>query len=86
MLRTDGEVADLEELEDHLPELADQDMNGREIRNELKTARQLALHKKEVLTWSHLNLAIKTAGNFNRYLKEVHGGEADDLARENRDR
>ncbi|RDW73421.1 hypothetical protein BP6252_07328 [Coleophoma cylindrospora] len=86
MLRTDGENADLEELEDHLQELSGEDMNGREIRNALTTARQLALHKKEVLSWRHLDLAIKTAGNFNRYLKDVHGGEADDIARENRDR
>lgn len=86
MLRTDGENADVEDLEDHLPELANDDMNGREIRNALSTARQLALHKKEILTWRHLDLAIKTAGSFNRYLKDVHGGEADDLARENRDR
>lgn len=86
MLRTDGENADLEELEEHLPQLASEDMNGREIRNALTTARQLAVYKKEVLVWKHLDLAIKTAGNFTQYLKEVHGGEADDLAREKRDR
>jgi len=39
MMEADEENVNLDELNKHMQELADQDMNGREIRNSLTTAR-----------------------------------------------
>ena len=82
MLRIDEEDVNLGELGQHMDELADLEMNGRQIRNALTTARQLALFKKETLDWEHLEQAIKTARDFNRYLKGVHGHTDEQWARE----
>ncbi len=81
MLQQDGEDVDVDEIKLHLDELADHDMNGREIRNTLGTTRQLALYKKERLTWDHLKHTIKTLAHFNKYLKNVHGNTEEQYAR-----
>jgi len=58
-------------------------MNGRQIRNAVTTARQLAVHKKERMNYSHLNHVIKVAQKFEGYLREVNEGHSDDqIARE----
>jgi SpoVK/Ycf46/Vps4 family AAA+-type ATPase len=82
MMEADEEDVNLEELNKHIKELADQDMNGREIRNSLTTARQLALFQKETLAWEHVEQAIKTARDFNRYLGGLHGHTDDEYARD----
>ncbi|CAD6593389.1 MAG: hypothetical protein ASARMPREDX12_007125 [Alectoria sarmentosa] len=82
MMREDKENVIFDELRDRLDELADLDMNGRQIRNSLTTARQLAIYKKEPLAWDHLEGAIKIAEDFNRYLKSVHGHTDEQWARE----
>lgn len=76
------EEADLRELEGRLDELARQDMNGRQIRNALLTARQLAKHKQERLGWEHLSQVIKTSADFHRYLVTVKGHSDEQWARE----
>ena len=82
MLREDEENVIFDELRDRMDELADLDMNGRQIRNSLTTARQLAIYKKEPLAWNHLEQAIKIAADFNHYLKRVHGHTDEQWARE----
>lgn len=77
----DAEVS-LSELESHLDELAEEEMNGRQIRNAITTARQLALFRKQRLDWSHLDQVMTTAREFNRYLKNIHGHSDDEWARE----
>jgi len=73
------------ELEDHLEDLAQEEMNGRQIRNAMTTARQLAVHRKQRLDWTHLEQALLTAKEFDRYLKKVQGGHTDkQWARDNR--
>jgi hypothetical protein len=67
----DGE--NLDEIEDRLDELATHKLNGREIRNALSTARQLASYDGRSMGWEHLELAIKTANKFASYLEHVHG-------------
>lgn len=85
MLESDSANANIGELEDHLEELAQEEMNGRQIRNAMTTARQLALHRKERLDWTHLEEALLTAREFDRYLKKVQGGHSDkQWARDNR--
>ncbi|OAK95160.1 P-loop containing nucleoside triphosphate hydrolase protein [Phaeosphaeriaceae sp. SRC1lsM3a] len=74
------------EIEERLDELANHKLNGREIRNALATARQLANHEGEKMSWDHLELAIKTANKFGKYLNDVHGHSASSWAKEKRER
>ncbi|RDW68602.1 hypothetical protein BP5796_09259 [Coleophoma crateriformis] len=67
------EGENVDQIKDRLDELAKHDLNGREIRNALSTARQLASHAGEKMRWKHLELAIKTTNNFGNYLRDVHG-------------
>ncbi|KAG7118897.1 ATPase family AAA domain-containing protein 3B like [Verticillium longisporum] len=76
------EDVNMPELERRLDELAAEEMNGRQIRNALRTARQLAKHRNERLDWPHLSQVIKTSGAFNKYLKAVRGHSDDQWARE----
>ncbi|KAF0323060.1 hypothetical protein GQ607_009824 [Colletotrichum asianum] len=76
------EDANIVELEEHLDQLASEEMNGRQIRNALLTARQLAKHRKERLEWVHLDQVMKTSAAFNKYLKTVRGQSDDKIARE----
>jgi hypothetical protein len=56
------------------------ELNEREIRNALiTTVRQLALHKKKRMDFTHLRHVIKVAGKFERYLREVSEGVTDDV-------
>ncbi|TKA81491.1 hypothetical protein B0A49_00543 [Cryomyces minteri] len=82
MLEDDEEDVNLDELNRHMDELGDQEMNGRQIRNVLSTARQLALYQKETLGWEQLEQAIRTARDFNKYLRTLHGHTDDQYARE----
>ncbi|KAJ3957158.1 hypothetical protein N0V92_006278 [Colletotrichum tropicale] len=79
---SEDEDANIAELEEHLDQLASEEMNGRQIRNALLTARQLAKHRKERLEWEHLDQVMKTSAAFNKYLKTVRGQSDDKLARD----
>ena len=81
-MQEDEEDIDADGLHLHLSELADHEMNGRQIRNVLTTARQLATFKKERLEWADLEQSMKVASDVNRYLTSVHGHEDDQWARE----
>lgn len=76
--------ADVGELEGHLDELAAEEMNGRQIRNSLLTAQQLATYKNDRLSWEHLSTALRTTSEFQKYLKNIHGHSDDQWAREER--
>ncbi|KAM0228529.1 hypothetical protein ACHAP5_011918 [Fusarium lateritium] len=82
MIEEANEDVNMPELENRLDELAAEEMNGRQIRNALLTARQLAKHRKERLGWEHLSQVMKTSAAFNRYLKEVRGHSDEQWARE----
>jgi hypothetical protein len=70
-LHTDGDLnIEVEEIEAYLPDLANAQMNGREIRNAISTARQLAMFRKEPMTSHHLQSVIKHARRFdNSYIE-----------------
>ena len=58
-------------------------MNGRQIRNAITTARQLAQFENKDFSYTQLKHAIKVAGKFEGYLKGVNQGFSDDqLARD----
>lgn len=60
-------------LDDRLEQLAGYKMNGRQIRNILLTARQLALHRRGSLEWKDLEQALILSDNFSKYLKDIKG-------------
>lgn len=74
---------DFLDIRDHLEELKDEKMNGRQIRNAITTARQYAKWKNVTLTYTHLKDVIDVAGRFDEYLDDLHGGRTQDqLAQE----
>ncbi|KAK3339921.1 P-loop containing nucleoside triphosphate hydrolase protein [Lasiosphaeria hispida] len=73
----------IDEILAHMDQLADYELNGRQIRNALTTARQLALFEKEALDWDRIKDSIKVAADFNRYIKEVHGHTDEQWCRDN---
>ena len=84
MLEEDEENANIPELRLHLDELAKIEMNGREIRNTVTTARQLAAFQNRRLDWEHFDRTLKVAVDFNTYLQKVHGHTEDQRARDDR--
>jgi SpoVK/Ycf46/Vps4 family AAA+-type ATPase len=73
---------DFAELESRLDDLAEVEMNGRQIRNAVMTARQLAKFQNRTMDYEHIQTVLKTAGDFNRYIEKVHGHKDDKWARD----
>jgi SpoVK/Ycf46/Vps4 family AAA+-type ATPase len=74
---------DVADLRDHLEDLKEEEMNGRQIRNAITTARQYAKWKGEILTYAKLKDVIEVAGRFDKYLDKLHGGfTQDELAKD----
>ncbi|KAK2613559.1 hypothetical protein N8I77_000466 [Diaporthe amygdali] len=66
-------------IESYIEELSEYEMNGRQIRNAITTARQLAQFKKQPMTYGHLRHVIKVAGKFDNYIRGVHEDMSDDM-------
>ncbi|KAI1632472.1 P-loop containing nucleoside triphosphate hydrolase protein [Biscogniauxia mediterranea] len=83
-LKDVGETeVDYDDLGDHIDELAKEEMNGRQIRNAITTARQMAQYDGEKFSYRQLKHVIKLANKFESYLKDVKQGISDDqMARE----
>lgn len=73
----DGTV-EVDELRDHLEELKEIEINGRQIRNAITTARQYAEWKGQVMKFEHLTTALEVARKFNDYSEKLRGGLTDD--------
>jgi AAA+ superfamily predicted ATPase len=69
---------DFEDVNDHIDDLSQQDMNGREIRNAITTARQLAQFKGKPFCYSHLKQVIRVSSKFGKYLNDLRDGLTDD--------
>lgn len=82
MLEEDEEDVNFDEIKLHLDDLAGKDLNGRQIRNVLTTARQLAIFRNERLDWEHLEQALSVSSDFNEYLKRMQGHTDDQRARD----
>ncbi|KAL6403074.1 aaa family ATPase [Ilyonectria robusta] len=75
-----------DEIREKLPVLAKKQLNGREIRNAVSTARQLAMFEKEPLMYKHLETVISEMESFDKYATELKGGVHDDeIARRNQE-
>ncbi|KAI5459411.1 P-loop containing nucleoside triphosphate hydrolase protein [Mariannaea sp. PMI_226] len=73
-LERQGADAMFDQLKAKVGALAGYNLNGRQIRNSIRTARQLASQSKEPLSYSHLGKAIKVAQEFEKYVVDTHGG------------
>ncbi|KAI1357271.1 hypothetical protein F5Y08DRAFT_190022 [Xylaria arbuscula] len=69
---------DFDDLSDHIEDLAQNKMNGREIRNAITTARQYAKWEEQPLKYDLLKDIIKIAGRFDRYIEKLNGGYSQD--------
>jgi SpoVK/Ycf46/Vps4 family AAA+-type ATPase len=73
----DGSV-DVDELRDHLEELQGIEINGRQIRNAITTARQYAEWKGKTMKYEHLKTALDAVADFNDYSEKLRGGMTED--------
>lgn len=79
----DSKGIDYDDVDCYMAELADEEMNGRQIRNAITTARQLAKFKKVKMSSAHLKHVIKVSSKFDKYLNRIQGNLTDDqMARE----
>ena len=69
---------DIADLRDHLDNLKEEKMNGRQIRNAITTARQYTEWKNTKLTYEHLSDVIDVSGRFDKYLVKLNGGLTQD--------
>ncbi|KAI2615922.1 hypothetical protein GGR54DRAFT_255090 [Hypoxylon sp. NC1633] len=78
---------DVDGIREHLSELAACNLNRREIRNAISTARQLALYKRQPLMYEHLDRVINEANKFEDYIKELNRGfSADEIQKDKGER
>lgn len=83
MLQSD-EKTKHRDLENKLGLLARQKMNGRQIRNIINTARQLARFKNEDLSYSHIEQALDVAREFEEYVTATRGHTDEEFAKAER--
>lgn len=65
-------------IQRHLHALAGHELNGRQIRNCVNTARQLARFKKEELGYGHLRQAIRNVVEFEKYVRTLHDDQSEE--------
>ncbi|KAI1739152.1 AAA family ATPase [Xylaria scruposa] len=77
----DGEQVNTEELRDKIDVLAKENLNGRQIRNAITSARRLARFRNKPLSYTHLDQTIRVVDEFEKYVEKTHGHSARDYAR-----
>ncbi|KAI1132884.1 ATPase [Nemania abortiva] len=78
---------DFKDIRAHIAELSERNLNGREIRNAISTARQLAIYKREPLAYKHLERVIKEISKFEDYITELNRGfSSDEIQKERGER
>jgi hypothetical protein len=71
-----------DDIECYIGELAQHDLNGRQIRNVITTGRQFATFRGERMSYQHLKHVITVSSKFDTYLKKVQEGfSGDQIAR-----
>lgn len=85
-LRKNTDEVNYDGLMDRIDILARHKLNGRQIRNTVKTARQLAYFRKEKLEYSHFEVAIGVANEFEEYVEKTHGHTDEEWVRSQRTR
>jgi AAA+ superfamily predicted ATPase len=69
---------DFDDLMDNVEKLATKELNGRQIRNSITLARQLAQYEGEMLNHEHLEDVIKLAADFDDYVKGINEDMSDE--------
>ncbi|KAM0802505.1 hypothetical protein BDR22DRAFT_103168 [Usnea florida] len=69
---------DFDDINKHMDDLARNELNGRQIRNAITTARQFARHREKDLDYADLQQVIKIALKFDKHTMEMQGGMNDD--------
>ncbi|KAF4984482.1 hypothetical protein FZEAL_330 [Fusarium zealandicum] len=74
-------------IQSKVEELAEVNLNGREIRNAISTARHLTRYRKEQMAYEHLQRVINKATKFDEYLLELNKWfSPDEIRRDKRER
>lgn len=73
---------DFKDILANLDDLAKVELNGRQIRNAVSTARQLAMFRGKSMQFSDLKVVINESEKFDAYLKEVTGLSTDMIQRD----
>lgn len=73
---------DFDDLEDHLDDLVKNEMNGRQIRNVITTARQLAQFRNKKLCYAHLRHVMDIAARFDKHIQSIKGMTDEQAARD----
>jgi AAA+ superfamily predicted ATPase len=76
------QAVDFVDLGAYVDELAEINLNGREIRNAISTACELAIFRKTTLTSDHIRHVIRIGGEFEKYLTKTRGQTAEQLMEE----
>lgn len=61
-----------EELKRKVDALARHKLNGRQIRNSVRTAKHLAKFKREVTSSNHIERTIEVVKEFERFIEDTH--------------
>ena len=69
---------DYQEIRDYIDELASHELNGRQIRNIITTARQLANFRKKTLDYGLLQEVISVSGKFDEYFSKLNENQSDE--------
>lgn len=77
-LQTDLCSIDYQEIRDYLDELASHVLNGRQIRNIITTARQLAKFRGQTLDYGLLQEVISVSGKFDEYFSKINENQSDE--------
>lgn len=72
---------DVEGIREKVDILARNNMNGRQIRNAVNTARQLARYQGVRMSYSHVEQAVDVVDEFEKYVTDVHGHDDEENAR-----
>lgn len=62
-----------DEIRDHLSKLAEFKLNGREIRNTVLTARQLANYQRKTMEYRHIQTVMEQSKNFKDFFTKRRG-------------
>lgn len=76
------EDMDVDSIREGLADLAKLAMNGRQIRNAVTTARQLARSRGRAMRLEDLNHVVNVSRRFDEYIEKLKGMTDDDAAEE----
>lgn len=80
-LLEEDEKSRYEEMKEQISFLARHKLNGRQIRNTINTARQLARYRKADFAYEHLEIAVDVVNEFELYIDKAKGHTDEEYAK-----